>query len=53
MIAGEKNQRGLDACSIHGKYVEHSPEIQHIIRDENGIEPVHHAKHCRENDGIH
>ena len=35
--AGEKNRRGLNACSIHGKYVEHNPEIRHPIRNESGV----------------
>ena len=42
--AGEKNRRGLDACSLHGKYVEHNPEIRHQVRDESRVEPAHHAK---------
>ena len=33
----------FDACSFHGKKVEHNPEIRHPIRDENGVEPAHHA----------
>ena len=51
--AGEKNRRSLDACSIHGKYGEHNPEIQHPIRDESGVKPAHHARSYRENEGVH
>ena len=52
-LAGEKDQRGLDSRSIHGKYVEHNPEIRHPISDESGVEPAHLARGDRENDGVH
>ena len=48
--AGEKNRRGLAACSLHGEYLEHNPEIWHSVRDKIGVESAHRARSNRKNE---